>query len=102
MNATYEGAQLAFNSYLCNHKVDGSGRLDGYTKVENSTCSHCSAVCAPPKVNGVIYFFDGFNCGECLTAFFIAFLLTIAWQVYLFTGRAKQKAKWDALMAREE
>ena len=41
--------------------VGSDATLNGYTKVENSTCSYCDAACEAPAVDDHIAFLDGLN-----------------------------------------
>ena len=40
-NGTFQGAPLNYTAYPCDYDVPDDGVIDNYTKIENSTCSHC-------------------------------------------------------------
>lgn len=52
------------NAYKCNTSVpvvNGTGVLNNYTGITNSSCSFCQGACIAPDVDIKIGFLDGFS-----------------------------------------
>jgi len=55
---------LTGHAYGCDYKVpvvNGTGVVNGYTGIDNSSCSFCQDACIAPDVDITIGFLDGFS-----------------------------------------
>lgn len=94
-----EKKPLKVEMHPCAYSVPSDGVLDGYPKIENSTCSFCSEMCEPPDIDASIGFFDGFNNKTAFTFVGVLVGTSLIWQAYLSMVKNKKVSQeWEMIM----
>ena len=65
--------------YPCGYNVPSNGTIDGYTGINNSTCTFCDEMCEAPDINLSIDFFDGFDSKTVGITYGVLGLFTMGW-----------------------
>ena len=73
--------------YPCDTVVPASGELNGYSRVGNSSCTVCPAMCEPPSIDSSVSFFEGCNLYVITTVLGATFGFTFLWQIYIIGFR---------------
>jgi len=73
---------LNIKVYPCDFTVPEDGIIEGYSNLKNSSCTFCSAMCEPPKIDDSIDFFEGADITTIWTAVGIMAGVTLLWQIY--------------------
>ncbi len=91
---------MSKDAYDCGYKVPGDGVIDGYSNLENCTCTYCDNACTAPAVNGEVGFFDG--CNGLLVGIIYAYVFLFSIVLAVFRNYCEKKKRAEHLKKLEQ
>ena len=86
--------------YPCDYPIPEDKTVDGYTKLKETDCSFCPAMCEAPDIDSSIGFFDGFDATRVYITYGILVGISIIWQIYICAcKRPKVNKEWEDFKA---